>query len=173
MWLDPRVTGSLCDLLIECNDLYYKAYGKKNGLKKGWRLAWDIMDQSGKMTGKQFNPIGSTTFNARFMWNTYNTENFVDPREARKKLRAEQKMVTDEFGNEVPLSQWLSHVHENVLKLAKTQAEWDARDLWNALGIEDMGLRMRAGRYLRGSLGIEKIKDNCGYSRYDLSDIGS
>jgi hypothetical protein len=171
MWLDPRVTGSLCDILIECNDLYYKGYGRRNGLKKGYRLAWDIMDQSGKTTGKQNSKIGSTTFNARFMWHTYNTENFVDPREARRKLQAEQKTITDQFGNLVPQNTWFAQVRDNVIQLAKTKQVWDGNDLWDALGIQDQGLRVRAGKFMRGQLGVEKIRHWTGASSYDLADL--
>jgi len=171
MWLDPRVTGSLCDVLIECNDLYYRSFGKKNGLKKGYRIAWDITDQSGKLSGRQFNKLASTTFNARYMWQTFNTENFVSPQEARKKLLAEQKMMADEFGNQITQSSWLDAIRQNITKLAKTQPEWESRELWEALGINEPGLRVKAGRYLHSNLGIEKTKDREGYSRYDLSEL--
>ena len=171
MWLDPRVTGSLCDLLIECNDLYYRHYGRKHGMKKGWRLAWDITDQSGKTSGRQFHKLASTTFNSRYMWNTFDTENFVDPREARRKLFAEQKTIIDEFGNEITQESWLNQIRTNVQILAKTKGEWDSNDLWDALGIYDRSLRIKAGQYMRGSLGIEKRKDHEGFSRYDLSEL--
>lgn len=171
LWLDPRVTGSLCDILIECNDLHYKAYGRRNGLKKGYRIAWDIMDQSGKTTGRQFHKIGATTFNARYMWFTFNTENFVDPREARKKLQSEQKTIIDEFGNQVTQEAWLASLRGNLHRLAQAQDVWDSNDLWNSLNIQDQSLRIKAGQYMRGTLGIEKDKDRSGYSRYDLSAL--
>jgi len=171
MWLDPRVTGSLCDILIESNDLYYRSYGRRHGLKKGNRIAWDIYDQSGKTTGHQFHKIGSTTFNARYMWNTYNTENFVDPREARKKLLADQKTIIDEYGNQVSQESWLSQIRGNIVSLAQTKALWDSNDLWDALGINERSLRIKAGQFMRGSLGIEKTKDHQGFSRYDLSEL--
>lgn len=171
MWLDPRITGSLCDLVIECNDLYYKGYGRKHGLKKGWRLTWDIQDQSGKISGRQFKKLASTTFNARAMWKTYNTENFVDPREARKKLQADQKTIVDQFGNEILEVDWQKQLRSNVIQLAKTQSAWDGNDMWSALGIEDQSLKIKAGRYLRSSLGVEKARNREGYSMYDLSEL--
>ena len=171
MWLDPRLTGSLCDLLIECNDLYYKNFGKKRRLKKGYRIAWDITDQSGKVSGRQFHEICKTTFNARALWHTYNTENFVDPREARKKLMADQKMIVDEFGNEITEASWKEQIRKNLHRLAQSQDEWDSNDLWQALGIEERGLRVKAGQFMNGTLGISKLKDREGYSRYDLSAL--
>lgn len=173
MWLDPRVTGSLCDLLIECNDLYYRSYGRRHGLKKGYRLAWDITDQSGKISGRQFHKLASTTFNARYMWHTYNTENFVDPRQARSKLQSEQKTVTDQFGNQVNQESWLAQIRGNIMTLAQAKPVWDSNDLWDALGISERSLRIKAGQYMRGSLGIEKTKDHDGFSRYDLSELTS
>jgi hypothetical protein len=171
MWLDPRVTGSLCDVLIECTDLYYKPFGRKHGLKKGWRLCWDLTDQSGKITGRQFNHMGKTTFNSRAMWYTYNTENFVDPREARKKLQAEQKVIIDETGQQVTEAAWLTKIRTNVIQLAQTKPQWDGNDLWDSLGITDISLKIRAGRYMRSSLGVEKTQNRGGYSFYDLSEL--
>lgn len=171
MWLDPRVTGSLCDILIECSDLYYKPYGKKKGLKKGWRLCWDITDQSGKTSGRQFAHLCSTTFNARAMWYTYNTENFVDPREARRKLQAEQKVIIDENGEQIAELAWLSRVRSNVINLAKVKPIWDGNDLWDSLGIDEPGLRVRAGKFMRSALGVEKSTHRNGFSRYDLSEL--
>jgi hypothetical protein len=171
MWLDPRVTGSLCDILIECNDLYYRNYGKKHGMKKGYRIAWDITDQSGKLSGRQFNKLASTTFNSRYMWQTFNTENFVNPQEARKKLMAEQKMIIDEFGNQVPQTDWLGGIREKVIKLAKTQNVWEARDFWDALGIDDQSHKVTAGRFIRSQLGIDRTRDDNGAGRYDLSEV--
>jgi len=168
MWLDPRVTGSLCDLLIECNDLFYRPFGKRAGLKKGYRLAWDIMDQSGKMTGQQFNSVGSLTFNARYMWFTYNTENFVDPREARKRLKAEKKMITDEYGQQITQEDWIKRLTKNLYSLAEAQGVWKSSDLWATLGIHDQGLRIKAGSYMRNQLGIEKQTKRNGRSSYDL-----
>lgn len=173
LWLDPRVTGSLCDLLIECNDLYYRNYGRQHGMKKGWRLAWNITDQSGKITGRQFHKLCKTTFNARLMWKTYNTENFVDPREARKKLQTEQKVIIDERGQQVTEAAWLTNLRTNVMSLAQTKQVWDGNDFWSALGLDDPGLRARAGRYLRSSLGVEKSRNHLGFSKYDLADLVS
>jgi hypothetical protein len=171
MWLDPRITGNLCDVLIESTDLYYKPYGKKNKLKKGWRLCWDLMDQSGKITGRQFTHLGNTTFNARAMWYTYNTENFVDPREARKKLQAEQRVIIDEFGNQVSEASWLAKIRANVFQLAKTKPIWKGSDLWDTLGISEQALKQKAGICLIRNMGVEKTKDGYGQSEYDLSSL--
>jgi hypothetical protein len=172
LWLDPRVTGSLCDLLIECNDLYYKPYGRRHGLQKGWRLTWDITDQSGKVSGRQFHKLCKTTFNARYMWKTYNTENFVDPREARKKLQAEQKVMVDENGEQVTETNWYAKIRAEVLTLAKTKPEWDSREFWEALGISDPGQKVKAGRFLKSSLNIDRGRDSNSLERYyDLSEI--
>lgn len=169
LWLDPRVTGSLCDILIECNDLYYRNYGKKHGLKKGYRIAWDITDQSGKLSGRQFAKLASPVFNASYMWKTFNTENFVSPQEARKKLMAEQKMIIDENGNQVSQTDWLGGVRQNVMKLAKTQPDWDASDFWSALGITEQSHKTMAGRFLKSNLGIERTRAYDGAGKYDLS----
>jgi hypothetical protein len=171
MWLDPRVTGSLCDILIECNDLYYKQYGRKKGIKKGHRIAWDIKDQSGKISGRQFSHLASTTFNARALWHTYNTENFVSPIEARKRLKAQEKTVVDQFGNEISMSEWHKQLHAQLLNLSQAQPRWSAFDLWNALGITEPGLKVKAGQYMRGQLGIEKFQQGNGSMNYDLSTI--
>lgn len=171
MWLDPRVTGSLCDLIIECNDLYYLPYGKRMGLKKGHRIALDIMDQSGKTTGHQFSKVGSLTFNSRYMWHTYNTENFVDPREARKKLKAEKRMMWDETGQEIEQEVWHRRLTANLQQLAEAQKSWKAHQLWETLGINDHSLRIKAGSYMRNRLGIEKTKQRNGSSTYDLSEL--
>lgn len=171
MWLDPRVTGSLCDLLIECNDLYYKAFGRKKGIKKGHRIAWDVQDQSGKVSGKQFQHIASTTFNARAMWHTYNTENFVDPVEARKKLKEADKTMTDQFGNEVRQKDWYSHLGGQITTLAGAAPKWSSEDLWDALGLDDPGLRIKAGRFMRSRLGIDKRQNKLGRVTYDFSDL--
>ena len=105
------------------------------------------------------------------MWKTYNTENFVDPREARKKLQADQKTVIDQFGDEILEADWQNQIRSNVMQLAKTQTSWDGNDMWDALGIQDQSLKIKAGRYLRSSLGVEKARNREGYSRYDLSEL--
>lgn len=172
MWLDPRVTGSLTDLLIECNDLYYKGYGRKHGMRKGHRIAWDIEDQSGKISGKQFHHLASTTFNARSMWMTYNTENFVNPQEARKKLKEEEKTVFDEFGNEITEKHWLASVGHKLQQLSNSQIRWTNHDLWEALGIEDQGMRIKAGRFMANTLGVTKrVNNKLGRAYYDLSTM--
>jgi hypothetical protein len=171
MWLDSRITGSLLDILIECKDLYYKNYGRRQGLKKGHRIAWDVMDQSGKTTGQQFTKIGSYTFNARYMWHTYNTDNFVDPKEARKRLKTQERTLIDESGNEVAQSVWLSSLRNRLHSMAQSDNIWDSNDLWATLGIHDQGLRIKAGQYMRGNLGVEKSKHNNGASSYDLSEL--
>lgn len=172
-WLDPRITGSLLDVMIECNDLYYQYYGRKNKLQKGCGLTWKITDQSGKITGHQNRLIDTRVFNARCMWGTYNTENFVDPREARKKLLGEQKMITDEFGKQIPEVQWYEQMKLNAIKLARARPDWESVELWEALGINDPGQKMKAGRYMR-SLGVDKTtRRSDGISSYDLSELAA
>lgn len=169
-WLDPRVTGSLLDILIECNDLYYKGYGRKQGIKKGHRIAWDVRDQSGKVSGRQFHNLASTTFNARAMWKTYDTESFVDPIEARKRLVRNEKTMLDEFGQEVSPTDWFRTLTNKLSKLALVQDEYDSEDLWAALGLHNSpGLRVVAGRHMKGGLGIAKEADKYGHAVYDLS----
>jgi len=156
-WIDPRVTGSLCDIVIECNDLYYKPYGKKHGLKKGERITWDILDQSGKITGRQNSHIDSRTFNARLFWDTFDTEHFVDPREARKKRHGyndAEKMLPGVDGELMPEGEWLASVKARVSALAQAQSRWKSKDLFDSLGLEEHGLRLRAGRLLRRIPGV-------------------
>lgn len=171
MWLDHRLTGSLCDTVIECTDLFYKPAGKREHVKKGHWIAWNLMDQSGKTTGKQFNPIGGATFNARFMWRTYDTLNYVDPREARKRLKAEVKTLVNEFGVEVTQEDWLKELRSKLHTLAQSETVWDSNELWDSLGILNQGLRIKAGQYMRGKLGIDKNKSRTGSSSYDLSGL--
>jgi hypothetical protein len=171
MWLDSRITGSLLDLMIECNDLYYKGFGRKNHIQKGNLLSWDITDQSGKISGSQFKYLGHRPFNARYMWGTYNTENFVNPLEARKKLMAEQKMITDEFGQQVSMDAWFSRLKDNTTKLAKARPDWESEELWDALGISDRGLKVKAGQYMKGVLGVEKQQLSSGGYTYDLAEL--
>jgi hypothetical protein len=160
-------------VLIECNDLYYNhGFRRKHQLRKGERITWDIEDQSGKLSGKQFTHLMSTTFNARGMWGTYNTENFVDPRDARKKLQGEDKMITDDNGNQVKKSEWLEMLKHKLVDLVRSGlTQWKSGDLWNALMIENDGLRKIAGRYMKYELGVEKSQSGFGGSAYDLSAI--
>lgn len=169
LWLDPRVTGSLCDILIECNDLYYKAYGRRHGLKKGHRIAWDVRDQSGKISGRQFSYLASTTFNARLLWHVYNTENFVNPLEARKRLKQKEKTIVDQFGNEILMTDWYNQLSGQLHTLAKAQPRWEAHELWESLGIEEFGLRVRVGNYMRNHLNVGKYESTGGRKVYDLS----
>jgi len=169
LWLDPRVTGDLLDILIWCNDLYYKPYGRSHGIQKGHRITWDVKDQSGKLSGRQFTHIASTTFNARIMWFTYDTLNFVDPEEARKRLKRHEKTMFDEFGAEVTESQWYSDLAGKISDLARTKQVWPNDQLWPALGLPDRGLRIKAGTFMKNQLGIDKTSDKHGRAYYDLS----
>lgn len=172
MWLDPRLTGSLLDILIECNDLYYRSYGRKHGMKKGHRIAWDIFDQSGKVSGKQLHPIASTTFNARLMWYTYNTEDFVDPVQARKNLNRDERTLEDQFGNTIKQSDWYNMIGSQLVSMAKAQPFWSSDDLWDSLGLDDPGLRIKAGRLMKSALNIDKkISGKLGRVTYDLSSL--
>lgn len=171
MWLDPRVTGSLCDILIECNDLYYKNFGRKKGMKKGHRIAWDIEDQSGKVSGRQFHHLASTTFNARAMWYTYNTENFVNPVEARKRLKEEERTLVDQFGNEIKESEWYNQLGSQIITLAQAQPYWTSEDLWDALDLHEAGLRVKAGKFMRSRLGVDKRQNKIGRITYDLTGV--
>jgi hypothetical protein len=172
MWLDHRITGSLCDLLIECNDVYYKSYGRKHGLKKGWRIAWDVQDQSGKLSGKQFSQIAATTFDARIFWNTFDTDNFVNPIEARKRLKSADKVIFDQYGNEITKTEWLKRITGDISQLAQTQTVWDRRDLWEALGVQERGLQSMIGNYLR-TIGVDDGGGRLGNGdrKYDLSAL--
>lgn len=172
-WLDPRVTGSLCDLMIECNDLFYKPYGKKHGLKKGQRCTWDIMDQSGKYSGKAFSRLDSRTFESKMFWSTFDTEHFVDPIEARRKRKVydTKKVLLGPDGEPMEENEWLMSVGNQVLDLASKQpGEWKSKELYDTLGIETIGLRQKVGRYLRDALKI-RSRDTMGRTVYDLSNI--
>lgn len=171
-WIDPRVTGSLCDLIIECNDLYYKPYGKKHGLKKGERITWDPLDQSGKLTGRQNSKMQGRTFNSRLFWNTFNTEQFVNPREARQKRNPYAKIRTYPGPDGEPMeeAEWYNSIKHRVIALGKSQGEWKAKELFDSLGIEELGLRQKAGSYLRNVLDA-RTRATMGRLIYNLSDL--
>lgn len=167
-WIDPRITGSLCDIMIECNDLYYKAYGKKHHLRKGERCTWDIVDQSGKFTGKPFNPLPGRTFFSKMFWNTFNTENFVDPHEARKKLGSQEKTIIDSNGTALPQSEWLKTIEYKMLNIP--DGEYNPRDWWDMLGVEDTSQKLIAGRHL-AKLGIQKTGTGMSSYRKELAFV--
>lgn len=158
MWIDPRITGSLCDVLIECKDLYYTSYGKKHGLKKGERIAWDMTDQSGKITNHQGMKLPSMTFDLHTMHHCWDTENWVDPHEARKKLKKDEKTIIDENGNEISVSQWYKNIDQRLAQIP--DGEYSPREWWDMIGITDDSLKLQAGKYL-SRLGIQKT----GYAR--------
>jgi len=172
-WMDPRVTGNLCDITIECNDLYYKHYGKKHGVKKGERITWDITDQSGKLSGRQFTHLDSRTFNARLFWNTFDTEYYVDPREARRKRNhygEEKKMLMGPSGEPMEEAEWYNSLKHRVAALAKAQPDWKSKELYDTLGVDGIGARQKAGSFLRRLRGVQ-IKDGRGGAIFDFSNM--
>lgn len=137
-WLDPRLTGSLVDILIECNDIHYTAWGKRKGLRKGERIIWTVFDKSGKLTGHRNVRVMKTTFYARSFWGTFNTWNYISPMDARRKLKSQlRKVITGEDGKQYDREEWLKQKRMEIFKLAKEYPEWDARDLWDRLGVKD------------------------------------
>jgi len=170
-WLDPRLTGSLADVLIECNDLHYTAWGKHRGLRKGERIIWDITDKSGKLTGRQNVRVMKTTFYGRAFWGTFNTFNYIKPSDARRKLRSQtMKFVTGDDGQQYERETWIQNKKIEILKMASEYPEWDAKDFWERLGIENQGLRVTMGHIL-SEMGAVKERDYHGQSSYRLQAL--
>lgn len=173
MWIDPRVTGSLCDITIQCNDLYYDQFlRRKHHLRKGEWISVTATDESGKITGHQGTEIDSGTINARKMWGCFDTNNYVDPVQARKRLNGDEKMINDEYGNPVSKRQWLANLKIKLDSLVKSGlTQWNSKDLWDSLAIDDDGLRKIAGRYMKNELGVEGQRKAEGGMVYDLSAL--
>lgn len=171
MWIDPRVTGSLCDITMKCADMYYDHYyRRKNHLRKGEWISVNATDESGKVTGQQGTEIDTGTINLRKMFGVFDTNNFVDPIQARRKLQGEAKMIFDEYGKEVKKSEWLEKLKHKLVDLVNSGlTQWKSKDLWAALMIDDDGLRKIAGRYMARDLGIERSVGGNSIATYDLS----
>jgi hypothetical protein len=174
-WIDPRITGSLADLIIECNDLFYKPYGKKHKLEKGVRIAWDILDQSGKKSGRQNTPLVSTTFYGKAFWGSFDTEHFVDPRKARQKRagynNTAPKILPGPDGEPMELPEWETSIKFRVAALAQSERkEWAARELHDTLGAENLSMKQRIGTLLRSMPGVQ-IKDGRHGAIYNLSNV--
>lgn len=171
-WLDPKLTGSLCDVMIECNDLYYKPAGKKQGLKKGEVTCWDITDQSGKFTGKPFTKICSKVFYSKSMWGVFDTENFVDPLEARRSVKYGGLAHTIGMNEaEFNKGQWLAEKKAQLDKLwEQNPGKWDDEELWRALNVMEEGQRKELGKSFV-KWGIEKVSKNSGKAKYNLEQL--
>jgi hypothetical protein len=170
-WLDPRLTGSLTDILIECNDIHYTSWGKRKGLRKGERIIWDVIDKSGKLTGRQNTRVMKTTFYGRAFWGTFNTFNYIKPSDARKKLKSQTiKFITGDDGQQYEKEAWIQDKKLQILKLAAEYPEWDAKELWERLGIEQRGLRVTLGQAISDMGGV-KTQDRSGHATYSLQGL--
>ena len=174
-WLDPRFTGSLLDIAVKCKDLYFTPWGNDHGLTKGVVSWWDFTDISGKYTGTPGMTIDSRAFFYRNIWNTFNTQFFINPLEARKRLVYDkQKLTIGADGLEIPVnnsSLKMDGIRQQLLELKDINGGvWDDEELWQTLGIQDLGGRVQVGRTLR-KWGIEKKINYKGESRYILSGM--
>lgn len=170
-WLDPKLTGSLCDITIECQDLHFKPYGRKHKIGKGVRSTWDVKDQSGKYSGHQYTNLAAITFYNKVMWGVFDTENFVDPTEARRAVRySNPPIMIGQDGQTYDKGEWLAEKRRQLVSLYEANpGRWDDEELWQALGVENEGQRMTLGRMF-SKWGVRKHQTVDGY-KYNLEGM--
>ena len=170
-WLDPKLTGSLCDITMECQDLHFKPYGRKHKIGKGVRSTWDIMDQSGKYTGRQFTKLASVTFYNKAIWGVFDTEYFLNPIEARRSVRyGKSPIVIGQDGQSYDKGEWLAEKRQQLVSLhGSNPGKWDDEELWQALDIQNEGQRMTLGRMF-SKWGVRKQQTVNGY-KYNLEGM--
>lgn len=171
-WLDPRFTGALLDIAIQTHDLYHTEYGKSNGLGKGEVVKWDMWDQTGKYQGTPGRYLGSVAFALWMVWNTWNTRHFINPLEARKRVRFNHQLIDygkGILGESMPQDGMEQEIKEVVDSLrAEGHTSIRSNDLWSTLGYEAKGIRSSAGQVLR-RLGVRIRRSNVRGDWYDLS----
>lgn len=167
-WLDPRVTGSLCDIGIKCRDLHFTPWGRKNGIKKGSLINWEATDMSGKYTGFEESKIADGTFWAELIWGSYNTMNFVDPLASRKRLNLSGAQAEKELTRLGYDGDKLSAVKHKLMALQLAVPDkWDKADLFDSLGIYNDVEQQALIPYFK-TLGVSFSRD-----KFDLTALNT
>jgi hypothetical protein len=172
-WLDPRFTGSLLDIAVKCKDLYFSPWGNEHQVGKGIISWWDFVDISGKYTGNQGMPIDSRAFFYREIWNTFNTQFFINPLEARKRLVYDKMKITIGADGQqiIQDNKWINSIKQQLIDLKQINGGiWSGRDLWETLGIKDLASRVTIGKAMR-NWGVLKKGSRTGGDRYWLQEM--
>jgi hypothetical protein len=177
-WLDPRFTGSLLDLRVSCKDLFFTPYGKAEGLRKGHVIHWDIYDITGKYSGYPGRPLGTRPFLMRQIFGAWQTRYFINPMDARRKLKFNSETITaggsDEAGtggivDRQTMQDRIRLVTEG-LQLSGTKTI-PAKEIWATLGIESRGVAVWGGQLLKQMGYVKRQTDNGKGVRYYFYEI--
>ncbi len=95
---DDAIPGEIhneVDLIINCNDAFYTAWGKEQRVPRGKLIFQHHFDYSGVFTGKRRNPIGEFFIaHSEKLWDVYNSYQTLDPFVGFQKVQFEGNEIT-------------------------------------------------------------------------------